>query len=164
MRYLLLIFLILSVSVFPFFLGVEGLTLPQIDFPEYPAPQIELFARMDLGLLYFMLPFGTYNEDGSVFIVNNIDAEYIKRFLGVGLQLTPNFSKNFYMRLSTDMPIIEAISIRQFNVLDLKVGLGLKFAIFKFEAGAVGRMKKLTDGSLGMKFGEIFYFAGGFSF
>ncbi|ANQ54572.1 hypothetical protein BG95_02955 [Thermosipho sp. 1063] len=164
MKYFLIVLLLFSISAFPFFIGVEGLTLPKIDFPEYPASQIELFARADFGILYFMLPFGTYNEDGSFYLKDNIDLNYVKSFLGIGLQLTPNFSKNLYMRLSTDIPLIKAISMKQFDFLNLKVGLGLKLSIFKLEAGVIGRVKKLEDNSLGMKFGKMYYIASGFAF
>ncbi|QTA38530.1 hypothetical protein JYK00_03155 [Thermosipho ferrireducens] len=160
----IVILLLASISVFPFFIGTEVLTMPDLPFYEYPMPVAEIFGRVDFGMIYFMLPVGSINEDGSVFIVQNIDMEYLKRFLGAGIALKPKFSENLYMRIATDAPIVEWIRTQQFDRIDLKIGIGLKLGILNAEAGVVGRLKKLPDNTIGMKMGDLYFAALGLSF
>ncbi|MCD6463537.1 MAG: hypothetical protein J7L52_07625, partial [Thermotogae bacterium] len=83
MRKLLILMLaaiLLTASSFAgFFIGTEFRPMPmEGPYPPEPGPMpLEVFARVEFGWFYFMLPVGTFNPDTGEFTQAPIDEKYI---------------------------------------------------------------------------------------
>ncbi|SHH44917.1 hypothetical protein [Thermosipho atlanticus] len=149
--------IIIAVSAFPFFIGVEAVNIPPVTLTASPS-MLTLNARADLGMLYVTLPVAEVYADGSYYINENFDANFLLNNLNVGLAIRPKLPLiPLYVRVAADLPLLNFITTQTFSTLDLKLGLGFKLLFFAVEGGMVARF----DSSMNIDFGNIFYFAVG---
>jgi len=149
MRKLLILMLaaiFLTASSFAgFFIGTEFRPMPAPPeedlYPPEPGPMpLEVFARVEFGWIYFMLPVGTFNPDTGEFTQPQIDENYIRDKLGIGIGIRGYITDNIYFRAATDAPIVGWLAEQSYEGMMLEVGLGLHLAIFTGEMGVTGRV------------------------
>ncbi|MBO8161896.1 MAG: hypothetical protein H0Z24_09730 [Thermosipho sp. (in: Bacteria)] len=161
-KLLFVLMLLVAISSFPFFIGVEGITVPPVTLSATPS-LLTLNARVDLGIFYLTLPVAEVWEDGS-FTTATLDPDFVMNYLNVGVAFKLKLLNLVYARLGADLPLMNLITTQTFQTLDLKAGVGVKFMFLGLEGGVVGRLEKLGDGSLDLNFGNIFYIALGAEF
>jgi len=149
MRKLLILMLaaiFLTASSFAgFFIGTEFRPMPmppeEEPYPPEPGPMpLEVFARVEFGWFYFMLPVGTFNPDTGEFTQAPIDEKYIRDKLGIGIGIRGYITDNIYFRAASDAPIIGWMTEQEYGGMMIEVGLGLRLAIFTGEIGLMGRV------------------------
>jgi len=173
---LLLLVALLSLSFSYSFFGLEARTFPPPPPPpsgeSAPPPEeakgggmeVEIFARFDYWIFYFMLPFAHYNGG---FQIVPLDMEMFKRLLGVGIALRAPIFEGAYLRVSADMPIMEWVeTLEGSRGFKTNFGLQYKLGMLMLEAGAnVSSFFDVESRLLGFDFSRFdYYLAAGMTF
>ena len=157
---------VLTVSIVAFgyvFMGLEVRTAPP-KFEEGPMGY-EIFARADVWIAYFMLPFAHYGEEGFEF--KAMDMETVKRLMGVGVAFRSEIMSGLFMRASADLPFMEWLDVVE-TQKPFKSNLGIQMFMGALAVEGGVQIESILDlqlKELRFKFGEVnYYIAVGVSF
>ena len=184
---MVLVTLLVTVGFSWFFVGMEMMTgmfpeepplddgsweeePPEEEPPLGPAPgefalfPAEVFARVDLGPIYFMLPVGVIDRNMQFNLnpaIENSDYEQLLKLLGVGISLRADLF-GFYIKAAADMPVMAWMDTATNEVkhLFIKLGVGTKILILAVEGGMLYSIDVFDSEIYGGSFGQFFIAAG----